>query len=261
MHIKSWHSIDDNFLPFAFWKISTEKLNRLSNGRGPDDLPPNVFNLSPAGRTLDISHLGICPANNICINSLYAFAQPILESATTMVVSVSNNSSGTSGNFSTSLRSTENPTPVPHIKINKHSSNAFVLFTARYAQLYPATLSRSNASPAVINDLIEGMISILNTASSNSFLCSFIPLRPFKCFSKKSKYLFTVSSQVSLRFLSSSHRAYLLLCINCWYMSIYFNFSFNSFHSRLLRPKSKSSDLLTLSIKLNMLSQYPEECC
>ena len=39
--------------------------------------------------------------------------------------------SDTNGSFSTSLRSTENPTPVPHIKINRHSSNALLALTAR----------------------------------------------------------------------------------------------------------------------------------
>ena len=78
----SWHSIDDNFLPLAFLKISIVKRNKLSNGSLPDDLPPNVFNRSQAALTFDISHLGICPEKSICTNSLYALAQPIFESAT-----------------------------------------------------------------------------------------------------------------------------------------------------------------------------------
>ncbi len=44
--------------------------------------------------------------------SRYAEAQPILESATTTVVSVSCNSSGTSGSLFVYFDSTENPTPV-----------------------------------------------------------------------------------------------------------------------------------------------------
>ena len=98
---------------------------------GPDALPPKVFNRSPALRIFDISHLGICPQYNIEINSLYAFAQPIFESETWIVVSVSNISSDTNGSFSTSLRSTEKPTPVPHIKMNKHSSKARLALTAK----------------------------------------------------------------------------------------------------------------------------------
>ena len=62
--------MDDNFLPRAFLKISTVKRNKLSNGSWPDERPPNVLSLSPAGLTFDISHLAICPAYNICINSL-----------------------------------------------------------------------------------------------------------------------------------------------------------------------------------------------
>ena len=39
--------------------MSIQNLNKSSKGAGPDALPPNVFNLAPAGRTSDTSHLGI----------------------------------------------------------------------------------------------------------------------------------------------------------------------------------------------------------
>ena len=51
-------------------------------------LPPKILSLAPAGLILDISHLGILPAYNKLISSLYADAHPILLSATTTVVSV-----------------------------------------------------------------------------------------------------------------------------------------------------------------------------
>ena len=56
----------------------TQKLNRSSKGSGPDALPPNVFSLAPAGRTLLKSHFGILPAYSKLINSLNPVAQPIL---------------------------------------------------------------------------------------------------------------------------------------------------------------------------------------
>jgi len=57
---------------------------------------------------------------------------------------------------------------------------------------------------------MDGMISKFSTAFSNSFLSFLTDGLPFKCSSKKSKYLFTVSSHDSLRDLSSCHLAYLL---------------------------------------------------
>ena len=65
----------------------TVKLNRASRGSGPDARPPKVFSGAPAGRILDISQHGICPIYNMPTNSLKAFAQPNLLSATTITVS------------------------------------------------------------------------------------------------------------------------------------------------------------------------------
>ena len=56
------------------------------------------------------------------------------------------------------------------------SSNARTRFTATYEQLYPAVLSRRNASPAVIRQRIEGIISRFNTAFSSSDLVSALTL-------------------------------------------------------------------------------------
>ena len=54
------------------------KSKRFTKGCGPLALPPNVFNLAPAGLTLVISIFGICPPYNIASNSLKAFAHPVL---------------------------------------------------------------------------------------------------------------------------------------------------------------------------------------
>ena len=59
---------------------------------------------------------------------------------------------------------------MPHIKIYKISSNARTRLTATYEQLYPAVWSRSSASPAVIRERMEGMISKLRIAWRNSSL-------------------------------------------------------------------------------------------
>ena len=75
------------------------KLKRSTRGSGPEALPPKVFNGAPASLTLLISHLGICPPYSNEISSLNALAQPNLESATTIVVSVSYSSSGTCGSL------------------------------------------------------------------------------------------------------------------------------------------------------------------
>ena len=52
----------DNLRPAAFLNILQVKLKRSSKGSGPLALPPKVFSLAPAGRSLDISHLGSIPA-------------------------------------------------------------------------------------------------------------------------------------------------------------------------------------------------------
>ena len=99
--------------------------NKLSKGVGPDALPPNIFSLAPAGLTRDKSHLGISPAHSKANSLRKAFAHPSLLSLTIIVSSVSNNNPGTSGNLFMQSRSTEKPTPVPHISIYIASSNAF----------------------------------------------------------------------------------------------------------------------------------------
>ena len=47
-----------NVRPAAFLNVSTVKLNKSTNGSGPEDLPPKVLSLAPAARTLDTSHAG-----------------------------------------------------------------------------------------------------------------------------------------------------------------------------------------------------------
>ena len=115
------------------------KSNRLTSGCGPDDLPPIVLRRAPAGRNFDTSIAGICPAHNIANSSLYAFAQPALESSTTITVDDFSNESGTAGSLLIYLYSTEKPTPVPHIKIYIVSSNERGESTGTNEQLYPAT--------------------------------------------------------------------------------------------------------------------------
>ena len=104
-----------SFRPKAFLIVLTVNLKRSIKGSGPEALPPKVFRGSPAARTLLVSHFGICPPYNNEISSLNALAQPNLESATTIVVSVSYSSSGTGGILLQYSSSTENPTPVPFI--------------------------------------------------------------------------------------------------------------------------------------------------
>ena len=145
------------------------KLNRSTKGAGPDARPPKVLSLAPAGRTLDTSHLGISPAYSILIRRRYAFAQPSLLSCTTIVESLSNSSSGTSGRLLMYWRSQENPTPVPHNRMNIASSKALGSSMTRYEQLYIHVLSRAAATPAVIMDRIEGITSRPVMASEISF--------------------------------------------------------------------------------------------
>ena len=113
-----------NLRPCALRNTPTVKLNKSMSGSGPEALPPNVLSRAPAGRTLRISHFGTLPAYSIAISSRYALAHPILLSATTIVVSVSNIPSFTTGRFAIKLRSTLKPTPVPHIRTYISSSNA-----------------------------------------------------------------------------------------------------------------------------------------
>jgi len=53
----------DSLRPCAPLNVVTAKLNRSTNGAGPLALPPKIFSLAPAGRTLETSHLGISPAH------------------------------------------------------------------------------------------------------------------------------------------------------------------------------------------------------
>ena len=168
LHTKSCTSSEVSLRPAAPWKTPTAKLNNSSSGSAPLLLPPKVLRIAPAGRTPETSHLGISPWYSKPIVSLSALAQPILESATLIVVSVSLNSSATSGSLLMYCRSTENPTPVPHISTYNTSSNTRGLSTATYEQLYPATLSLSSASPAVIRQRIEGITSRSRIASCSS---------------------------------------------------------------------------------------------
>ena len=111
----SWHSTGLSFLPNAFLTVLVVNLKRSINGSGPEARPPKVFNGAPASLILLVSHFGICPPYSNEISSLNALAQPNLESATTIVVSVSYSSSGTDGILLQYYSSTENPTPVPFI--------------------------------------------------------------------------------------------------------------------------------------------------
>ena len=146
-------------------------MNSSTKGSAPLALPPNVFNGEPASLTLLISHLGICPEYNRVTISLKDLDQPILLSGTQTTVSVGWKSSATVGSLSTSDLLTENPTPVPHINIYIISLNFLALSIATKQQLYPATLSLSKASPAVIKQRIDGItfLSKINCLhSSNS---------------------------------------------------------------------------------------------
>ena len=116
-------SIGLSFLPTATLNVSTVKLNKSTKGAGPDARPPKVFNGAPASLTLDTSHFGMWPPYSKDISSLKDLAHPNLESATTIVVSVSYNSSGIVGSFFTYSSSTENHTPVPFMRTYSISSN------------------------------------------------------------------------------------------------------------------------------------------
>ena len=125
----SWHSIGNKRLPLAFLNTLTVKSNRSSNGCGPLARPPITFNFAPASRTSDTSHVGTCPAYNKAINSRKAFAHPGLLSATRITVLELSKLSETTGSLSTFSLSTLKPTPVPHIRMYMHSSNARGLST------------------------------------------------------------------------------------------------------------------------------------
>ena len=130
LHTISWHSMDVSLRPAAALNVRTRNLKSSSSGSGPEARPPNVLRGVPAGRIFDRSQLGICPAYSRPTSWRVAEAQPILESRTLMMVSTSWNSSATSGSLLMCWRSTENPTPVPHIRIYMISSNTLGLSTA-----------------------------------------------------------------------------------------------------------------------------------
>ena len=160
--------MEDSFLPCAFVNLFTVKSNRFTRGCGPLALPPNVCNLSPAGRILLTLIFGILQVYRNDTKSLKALAHPSLESVTAITSSVcSKGLSGIVGSLPTCCLSTEKPTPVPFISIYRISSKERGLSTGIYEQLYPATFSRSNAGPAVINALIEGITEVVRMASSS----------------------------------------------------------------------------------------------
>ena len=164
----SWHSIGNSLRPAAPLNLSITNWNSSSRGAGPEARPPNVLSLSPAGRTSEVSHWGTCPAYRSEMSSRRDLAHPGLLSPTLITVSVLCMSSLTTGNLSMQCRSTEKPTPVPHIKMYIVSSNALGLSTGTYEQLYAPTWQRSSAGPDVIKALMLGMMSWFNTASSSS---------------------------------------------------------------------------------------------
>src|SRR6478609_2196942 len=86
------------------------------------------------------------------------------------------------------------------------SSNARRSSTAMKEQLYPATCERVKASPAVMMARMEGITSwFLMTVLSSALSAGDSPTDA----AKKSAYLDTVSSHVSLRLYSGIQRAYL----------------------------------------------------
>ena len=91
----------DSLRPCASLNLATTKLNSSIKGAGPEARPPNVLSLAPAGRTFDISHVGISPAYSIAINLRSPLAQPSLLSCTTIMSWLRNNVSGTSGSLLT----------------------------------------------------------------------------------------------------------------------------------------------------------------
>ena len=95
--------------------------NSSTSGSARDALAPKVSKRAPAGLTLDTSHVGILPAYSSDINSLYAVAQPSLLSST-IILQTPDVSVGILGKLFTYFCSTENPTPVPHSRMNRTSS-------------------------------------------------------------------------------------------------------------------------------------------
>ena len=119
---------------------------------------------------------------------------------------------GIVGSFSTSFSSTENPNPVPHISMNRHSENASTQFIFAKAQLYIVVLSLLAAPPAAQRNLIDG----ITENSVKYFLVLFIVFSGISLFSeiKKLRKRSIVSGQFSLLLSLSLHREYVLLYIN-----------------------------------------------
>ena len=75
------------------------KSNKLTSGCGPEDLPPIVLSLAPAGLTLVTSKDGILPSQRFFNKDLYAVAHPDLESSTTITSDVFSKVSGIEGSL------------------------------------------------------------------------------------------------------------------------------------------------------------------
>src|SRR3990167_2408964 len=110
-----------NFSPCFLNIISLTKFNRHFSGSGPALFPPIVLRRAPAGRNLDKSNDISLPENQLFIPKTSASAQPSLLSGTIKVSNFSPVCLTTVGKNSTFFLSTENPTPVPHIRIYKIS--------------------------------------------------------------------------------------------------------------------------------------------
>ena len=168
LHIMSWHSIGFRLRPREPLNTLIVKSKRFTNGCGPEERPPIVLSLAPAGRSFVTSIVGICPDHSNARSSRYAFAHPAFESSTVITVDVFSKVSGTEGSLLIYLYSTENPTPVPHIRMYIVSSKDLGESTGTNEQLYPGTWSLSRAGPAVIRERIDGITLRLRTASFTS---------------------------------------------------------------------------------------------
>jgi hypothetical protein len=115
LHIKSWHSMGVSWRPAARWNVATVKWNRSLSGSGPDARPPMVTSRAPAGRSLDRSHFGVCPAYSAATSARSPSAHPRLLSSTTSTGGAAALAAcmATTGSCSVCAFSTENPTPVP----------------------------------------------------------------------------------------------------------------------------------------------------
>lgn len=178
LHMMSWASMGRSFLPAAccsFWAVNSK---RSTSALGPLLRPPNVLRRAPFGRSSVTSYVGSCPLQSSARYSLYAFAQPSLESVTLTMVFVLWKVSAISGSFWMCFCSMLNPTPVPCMRMSRVSSNALMLSTAMKEQLYPAMLFFSSAGPAVMRARIDGMTWWYVMAWVISFLSFLLILLP-----------------------------------------------------------------------------------